>query len=633
MEEEDSRIEAEYYGYEKLIDRLYELNKAEKEGKDVKAEMTSIVDQLEGSVEGLSIAYNKETGELKSQRGELEQAIQKTKELMLAKAALKNQEKIAEQVAEAQLTVNMLEPDYQKANEEYKQAYADIITKWKDKLPAIIQDTMDYGQLEASMSRYVSGGHASQEFVDDYNRYRQLRTEFHAISDVYTDAKSSLAELNQKYDENQKKIDEQSEALKEYNKAQEEAAESEEDAAVAAEKLSKAYEDAKAKVTSYRSELVSLISTLEKVNAGTKYSTTQILDLLSQYPELANSVHLTSEGYEIEAEAIQKLIDKKAELMLAEAKEAEEAARKASIKASENYNSAIRSGLANGEDLEELGRQKREALEAWHQAENATKALEKVTADIKDNNIIQSTATAASMKSSTKEDTTDYWKKAAEDEVAQVEHLYKMGEISAEEYYKRLDEINKRYYANRAEYLTEYQKLEETVYSGLKKQQEEQISNAKTLLDRINDVKNARRELENAENQKVSVYSSAAGFHAERNTAAIDKAAEALQSKTLELANLLQQKYGQSISLPQLSSLDLAGILPDLSGIRIPSAASRQQTVNVEYKAGDVYISGSADSGTVDRLKALMNTETKKFFDEYLSDYLDQADRDRQTGG
>jgi hypothetical protein len=88
------------------------------------------------------------------------------------------------------------------------------------------------------------------------------------------------------------------------------------------------------------------------------------------------------------------------------------------------------------------------------------------------------------------------------------------------------------------------------------------------------------------------------------------------------------------VNVPQIGAAELTSLLPNLSGIRIPTAtASQTKEITVNYTAGDVYINGSADSGTVDRLKALMNSESKRFFEEYLSDYLSRADMDRQTGG
>ena len=622
-------IEGEYYGYEKLIERLYELNEVQGKTEDQRAEMSEIVAELEGKVSGLTIAYNKETGELKTQRDELEQTIQKTKEYALAKAALANQESIASDLAGAQLDLNKLNREHEKIQKERQDKARELAQKWN------IDESLSVGEILHELLQEQAKRRIENDDLNgidsDVQALNSLNDSLAVVDSRIFSAQKVFDELNEEYEVGAELVDKYSEEIEAETNALEEAEGAAEDGAQAVEDLSKAYEDAKAKVTSYRSELVSLISTLDKVNSGTKYSTTQILDLLSQYPELVSSVHLTSEGYEVEAEAIQKLIDKKADLMLTEAREAEETAKKATFKASEEYNNALRSGLANGEDLGELGRQVRETREAWRQAESTVKALEKVTADIKNDNLVQGAAESASK---TKEDKTDYWKQAAEDEVAQVEHLYKMGEISAEEYYNRLTDINRRYYENRAQYLEEYRKLEETVYSGLKKQQEEQLSNTKTLLDRINAVMEAKRSLENAENQKVNIYSSAAGFHIEDDKAAIDKAAQSLQSKTLELASLLQQKYGVNVNMPDISGINLSAILPDLSGIRIPSeGASSTKQVTVNYTAGDVIINGNADGATVDRLRALMNSESRKIFEEYLTDYLDRADMDRQTGG
>jgi len=289
-------------------------------------------------------------------------------------------------------------------------------------------------------------------------------------------------------------------------------------------------------------------------------------------------------------------------------------------------------GLSDEQLFPELKKQFDEADKQWRDAKSRAEEYRQICADIFSGKYFDGVSSTVS--STAQSSAADYWKQSAEQEITQVEHLYKMGEISAEEYYRRLEEINKRYYENRAEYLTEYQKLEETVYSGLKKQQEEELSNTKTLLDRINAVRDARRQLEGAENKQVNVFSAAAGFHTEQDTAAIDKAAAALQSKQLELASLLSQKFGFDIKAPDLQGYDLSSLLPDLSGMRLPSAgSSKQQNVNVEYHAGNIYISGNADSGTVEQIRTLMNSEARKFFDEYLSDYIDRADRDRQTGG
>lgn len=64
---------------------------------------------------------------------------------------------------------------------------------------------------------------------------------------------------------------------------------------------------------------------------------------------------------------------------------------------------------------------------------------------------------------------TDAWKEKAENEIADIEHLYAMEKITYEDYINQLDDINQKYFANNSKYLTEFYKYEETVYKGRKK--------------------------------------------------------------------------------------------------------------------------------------------------------------------
>lgn len=622
-------IEGEYYGYEKLVARLYELNDIQDKTKDNRAEMEEIVSKLEGSVSGLSIAYDKETGALKTQRAEIEQAIQATKELAIAKAAAKQQESIAADIAAVELDKNKLSREIDEIYKERKQLAEEALKKY-----GIETDGDSLSALRLLRKNTSSNYDAEKraDLDDTIKKLEELDAKQAQLTVRENDAQNKLEDLNKSYDMNAEAIAKKSDELDAEEKAAQAAAAAEaelakatEEATAATEEAAKAYEEANSKAAEYRGQLDDLISVYQKVSAGTHYSASQMSALIEKYPELAQHIRHTADGYEIEAAAVKELIDQKAQLMLAEKQEAAEQARLAYEQASKEYGNKRAISSGSDADFAEEKKKVDEARQLWENAKSAAEAYAMVIQDYQQNSFDTS---------STSGTVADRWKQAAESEIAEAEHLYKMGEISAEEYYKRLADINRRYYANRAQYIEEYRKLEETVYSGMKKQEEEQLSNMKSLLDRIEAVKNAQRELENAQNQKKVVYSSAAGFRTEQDAAAIDKASTTLQSKQLELASLLQQKYGANISIPQISAADLSGLLPDLSGIRIPSSTATQtKQVTVNYTAGDVIINGSADSGTVDRLKALMNSESKKFFEQYLADYLDRADMDRQTGG
>ena len=630
-------IEGEYYGYEKLIARLYELDGAENKSSADKAEMAEIVDKLQNGIEGLTIAYNKETGELTTQRQELEKATAATKEFMLAKAAAANQEGIASDLAAAELDLNKLEKEYRKAAEERRDTALRLAEKWN------IDKTLSPGgvlhELYKEKEKGRIYGEEKEGIENDIAELESLNVVISELGLRENAVKEQYKSLGEEFDENAELIGKYSERLEAESEAADRAASSAEELTDEIDEQSDALGTAKTAAANFSSELSGLIAELERVSSGTKYSTVQVLDLIEKYPELAKQVRLTADGYELEADSIRRLIEKKAELAVVNAREEEERTRTAANEAASVYTRAIAAAAEHSFDTSELENRYKEAMTVWQAAKDKLDALEAVSENIGNGRITSGTSSAGSTSSASgggtaaKTDTADYWKQAAEQEIAEAEHLYKLGELSAEEYYSRLEDINRRYYENRSEYLSEYRKLAETVYSGLKKQQEDQLSNMKTLLERINAVRDAKRSLENAENQKVSVYSSAAGFHIEDDRAAIEKAADSLQSKTLELASLLQQKYGMNISMPDISGFDLSALLPDLSGLRIPGGTASNRQVTVNYQAGDIYISGSADSGTVDRLRALMNSELRKFFEEYLTDYLDRADMDRQTGG
>ena len=630
-----SDIEGEYHGYEKLVERLYELSEVESKSQGQKAEMAEIVSKLESGVDGLSIAFNKETAELRTQRDEIEKSIEKSKELALAKAALANQESIAQDLTSAQLDRNKLELELESISKAKQDKIKEIAQKYGLEEKKSVHEFISEID-KAWQEQYSSGNEIAFDNKALKKELRELEVQESAITVRFNDASDKVKELQGDLDSITELTSNYSDTLADTAGTIDTVCGAAGDTSEALEEVSDAFEDAKSAASSYKSELASLISELGKVNSGTKYSTAQMLDLIEKYPELAGSIKQTSEGYELEAESIRKLIEEKARLMLTEAEEAERLAKQDYDDVAYKYNyersRTAMYGLSDEQLFPELKKQFDEADKQWRNAKGRAEEYRQICADIFSGKYfdgVSSTVSGAAQSSAA-----DYWKQSAEQEITQVEHLYKMGEISAEEYYRRLEEINKRYYENRAEYLTDYQKLEETVYSGLKKQQEEELSNTKTLLDRINAVRDARRQLEGAENKQVNVFSAAAGFHAEQDTAAIDKAAAALQSKQLELASLLSQKFGFDIKTPNLQGYDLSSLLPDLSGMRLPSAgSSKQQNVNVEYHAGNIYISGNADSGTVEQIRTLMNSEARKFFDEYLSDYIDRADRDRQTGG
>ena len=611
-----SEIENLHAGYQKMIDRLYELDSQTKLTNEAQAEMKSIIEQLEQAIPNLNIELDAQTGHIKTQKDELREWIDASEDYKKAQAAMQAQ-------TEAYSELFSLEASQKKLKNESNDIRTQITDLINEK-----KQLDDFFDIDAEAKLNLSG-EEKLEREKAAERYGEIERELDVLYLQSAEVSGALTDVEEKISNTNDEIGFYSDTIESLTDEQKKLIESTEDQAESAESLAerieentKAYDNAKSRLSAYKSELSNLLSILKEVNSGTKYSTSQILDLIEKYPQLASAVKLTADGYTVEAESIEALVKQKAELMLATAREAEAEAERL----------ARAAARSTGEERFMAAEYFKQYQEAKKYAEN----IRTIVDDIQSGNIKQGSSAAASssIASNQSTDTTDYWKQAAEAEISEAEHLYKMGEISAEEYYKRLEDINRRYYESRAEYLNEYNKLAETIYTGLNKLEEEQLSSTQSLIDKINALKKARLDLENAENQKVRVYSSAAGFHSETNSAAVDSAAQSLQNAQFDLAKLLQSKFNMKIELPDISGLDLRTLLPDLTKIEIPSASqsgSRQTTVN--YHAGNIYVSGNADNETVDRIRELMQSQARGFFDEYLSDFLEQADRDRQTGG
>lgn len=104
----------------------------------------------------------------------------------------------------------------------------------------------------------------------------------------------------------------------------------------------------------------------------------------------------------------------------------------------------------------------------------------------------------------------------AETLITALEHKYKQGLISAETYYKDLDEIAKEYYGNQGGYLERYMELEDRAQAGIKKALEDRAKSYQDLEGSINDVIDAQKALKGIEsNKSVLAYSEAGGFRLE----------------------------------------------------------------------------------------------------------------------
>jgi TP901 family phage tail tape measure protein len=123
------------------------------------------------------------------------------------------------------------------------------------------------------------------------------------------------------------------------------------------------------------------------------------------------------------------------------------------------------SSLAEAREYETRVAALRESDDALAQLEAYSKTLDQSLTAVKD---YKYTPTDQKTTKTEKTDTADYWKQEAETQLSALKHQYSMGLIAADDYYKQLDALNRKYFAGREQYLDEYRQYELEVYNGLK---------------------------------------------------------------------------------------------------------------------------------------------------------------------
>lgn len=107
--------------YRALNDRLKELNETENKSADEKAEMQSIIDQLNGDIDGLNLTLDEQTGSLKNN-------VAAVSNMLDAYADMQDTKDLQDKLAEALRNQAAAQSEYDEALERYKQAKADGLT-------------------------------------------------------------------------------------------------------------------------------------------------------------------------------------------------------------------------------------------------------------------------------------------------------------------------------------------------------------------------------------------------------------------------------------------------------------------------------------------------------------------------
>lgn len=171
------------------------------------------------------------------------------------------------------------------------------------------------------------------------------------------------------------------------------------------------------------------------------------------------------------------------------------------------------------------------------------------------------------------------YEKQAENYISDLKHRLKMGEISTENYYKKLDRLNRKYYGNKKEYAKEYQQIEEEINDGMEQAQKDNLDYVMNLYDKTNDLIEAQNKLTNAKQTKVRVFSSASGWHYEGDTETINEANDSVFDAQRSLGNIISDaKSNSNISMSMINKV--LNNLPDLLGITVPNTNSVNNTTN-----------------------------------------------------
>lgn len=681
-------LETQRQEYKKMAERVEELAGVENKTAAQERELNTLIAELNTALPDLGLNYDSVTGSLNMQNGELETLIdnylnyQKVMaQTEYASELAKQKVKLEVEYDDAQAQREEMQRRKDEADEKLRRAFS--IASEQD---ISAEEWATFNEFEkeqdaAGWAKKYSDSSFGDVIQNAYKNYREATNNLtaadesiHKLGQAIQTVDTKLGNLNKEIDKNKKSLDEDTKSALDYEEALKGAfkiaegyietgdydalaeliekfpeleeqliaagkdlsglKDSTDKAADADSKLADKMKALQTATSKYKSELKDLITVLDNVNKGTAYSTSQILDLIEKYPQLASAIHATADGYTVEAEAVKKLTQAKADSLVASAQE--QLALVEQQRNSFNNNSLLGNIVKQG--MGGIASQLQQQISAYQQ----------IADDIAGGNIYSGSSNSSSGGSSGSSSDDPYTqmlnerKEAAKAEEAELENQYKTEQISAEEYYNGLMDIARRYYAGIGELREEYLGAENKVYEGLKKAQEDELSTAKKLEDQLRAVKEAEDALKNAQAQQVQVYSGVAGFHAEANTAAIEKARQTLADKNYNLTETLLKNAtfnGESLSerLRNIGMMDIRDLLPDLSGLRLPSLGggtttnNNSTTRNVTYNGGDINITiqGNVDPQTMPTLKTSIEDAVRAGIDKFL----DEENALAQTGG
>lgn len=256
---------AEAATYQNLADKLYELaDKTNKTASD-KAQMNTIVDQLNGAMPKLGLSVDETTGALNREKSAVDAVIDSMKQQALANAYQEQANKAASDLAEAQIQLSEAE---EVLNDLRSQAVKKI-----NEHNAAVQDGTE--SVQEMASSYAAAG----EPVDKY------ALQLNALNGQIKEQKEVVAGLQETTSEADERYNKIAEKAYEYKTAVEESNQGVSDSATEmSEEVKKAYEDMK---TSIQNNLKGVVNAYEDFSGGEEISAE---DVVTHLQSAANGV-------------------------------------------------------------------------------------------------------------------------------------------------------------------------------------------------------------------------------------------------------------------------------------------------------------------------------------------------------
>ena len=251
--------------YQNLADKLYELaDKTNKTASD-KAQMSTIVDQLNGAMPELGLSIDETTGALNREKSAVDAVIDSMKQQALANAYQEQENKAASDLAEAQIQLSEAE---EVLNDLRSQAVKKI-----NEHNAAVQDGTE--SVQEMASSYAAAG----EPVDKYAlQLNALNGQIKEQKEVVAGLQGTTSEADERYNKIAEKAYEYKTAVEESNQGVADSA------TEMSDEVKQAYEDMK---TSIQNNLKGVVNAYEDFSGGEEISAG---DVVTHLKSAANGV-------------------------------------------------------------------------------------------------------------------------------------------------------------------------------------------------------------------------------------------------------------------------------------------------------------------------------------------------------